>query len=304
MQHTQLTQLKENYKDIIQDEPGRTCLVHHDILRGNSPTIRLPPYRLAHTAQEVLREEIKSLLEQNIIEPSKSPWSAPIVLAPKKDGRTRMCVDYRKLNALTTGDPYPLPHIEDLINDIGRAKYITTLDLTKGYYQVPMGEDSREKTSFVTTYGKYQFVTMPFGLVSAPSTFQRLMDHVLQGLHSVSTAYLDDILICSDTWEEHVLHLTEVFGRLREAGLHIKDKKCNFAVNSGNYLGHVVGGGEVRLMDCKVKAVKEYERPQTKKQVRAFWVYVGDYRRFIPSFSTVANSWPELTRKNKENVVK
>ena len=105
MQHTQLTQLKEKYKDIIQYIPGRTCLVHHDILTGNSPPIRLPPYRLAHTAQEVLREEIKSLLEQNIIEPSKIPWSAPIVLVPKKDVTTRMCVDYRKLNAVTTGDP-------------------------------------------------------------------------------------------------------------------------------------------------------------------------------------------------------
>ena len=140
-----------------------------------------------------------------------------------------MCVDYRKLNTVTTVDPYPLPLIEDLINDIGRAKYITTLDLTKGYYQVPMGEDSREKTAFVTPYGKYQFVTMPFGLVSAPSTFQRLMDHVLHGLHSFSTAYLDDILICSDTWEEHVQHLTKVFGRLREAGLHIKGGPPHFS---------------------------------------------------------------------------
>ena len=167
-----------------------------------------------------------------------------------------------------------------------------------------MGEDSREKTAFVTPYGKYQFVTMPFGLVSAPATFQRLMDHVLQGLHSFSTAYLDDILIRSDTWEEHVQHLSEVFGRLREAGLHIKEKKCNFAVNSCNYLGHGVGGGEVRPMHCKVKAVKEYERPKTKKQVCAFLGLCGYYRRFMPSFSTVANSLTELTRKNKENVVK
>ncbi len=215
-----------------------------------------------------------------------------------------MCVGYRKLNAVTTGDPYPLSHLEDLINDIGRTKYITTLDLTNGYYQVPMGEDSREKTAFVTPYVKYKFVTMPFGLVSPPSMFQRLMDHVLQGLHGFSTAYLDDILIYSDTWEEHVLHLTEVFGRLREAGLHIKEKKCNFVVNSCNYLGHVVGGGEVRPMDYKVKAVKEYERLKTKKQVHAFLGLCGYYRRFITSFSTVANSLTELTWKNKENVVK
>ena len=133
-----------------------------------------------------------------------------------------MCVDYQKLNAVTTGDPYPLPHIEDLINDIGRAKYITTLDLTKGYYQVPMEEDSREKTAFVTPCGKHQFVTMPFGLVSAPSTFQRLMDHVLHGLHIFSTAYLDDILICSDTWEEHVQHLSELFGRSEKQDCTLK----------------------------------------------------------------------------------
>ena len=167
-----------------------------------------------------------------------------------------------------------------------------------------MGEDSREKTAFVTPYGKYQFVTMPLGLVSAPSTFQRQMDHVLQGLHIFSTVYLDDILIRSDTWKEYVQHLTEVFEILREAGLHIMEKKCNFAVNSCNYLGHVVGGGDVRPMDCKVKAVIEYERPKTKKQVHAFLGLCGHYCRFIPSFSTIVNSLTELSRNNKENAAK
>ena len=159
-----------------------------------------------------LREEIQTLLKKGIIEPSKSPWAAPIILVPKKDGTTRLCVDYRKLNAVTLGDPYPLPHVKDLINDIGKAKYITSLDLTKGYHQVPMESDSKLKTAFITPYGKYQYVTMPFGLVSAPSTFQRLMDHILQGLHGFATAYLDDNLIRSDTWEKH---LTVVFNRLQ-----------------------------------------------------------------------------------------
>ena len=120
-------------------------------------------------------------------------------------------MDYRKLNAVTLGDPYPLPHIEDLINDIGKAKYITTLDLTKGCHQVPMESDSKLKMAFITPYGNYQFITMPFGLVSAPSTFQWLMGHILQGLHGFATAYLDDILIHSDTWEEHPKHSTVVF---------------------------------------------------------------------------------------------
>ena len=140
--------------------------------------------------------------------------------------------------------------------------------------------------------------------MSAPSTFQRLMDHILQGLHGFATAYLDDILIHSDTWEEHVKYLTVVFNRLQQAGLTIKGKKCNFAVNTCTYLGHIVGGGEVRPMDCKVSAVKEYERPQTKNQVRAFLGQCGYYPRFIPSYSTLACPLAELTKKNKENVVK
>ena len=161
----------------------------------------------------------------------------------KKDGKLCMCVDHRKLNAITRGDPYPLRNIEEMINSIGKSPFITTLDLIKGYYQVPVAEGSREKTAFVTTYGKYQFRTVPFGLVTAPSTFQRLMDHVLEGIHQFTTAYLDDVLIHSATWEEHLHHLTTVFQRLRWAGLHIKREKCSFAANKYVYLGHVVRRG-------------------------------------------------------------
>ncbi len=206
---------------------------------------------MAHSSQEAIREEIRTLLHQGIIETSRSPWVAPIVLVTKKDGKLRMCVDYRKL-AITRGDPYPLPNIEEMINSIGKSPFITTLDLTKGYYQVPVAEGSREKTAFVIPYGKYQFQTVPFGLVTAPSTFQRLMDHVLEGIHQVTNAYLEDVLIHSATWEEHLHHLTTVFQRLRSAGLHIKGEKCSFAANKCVYLGHVVGRGVVEPMECKV----------------------------------------------------
>ena len=162
----------------------------------------------------------------------------------KKDGKLRMCVDYRKLNAITRGDPYPLPNIEEMINSIGKSPFITTLDLTKGYYQVPVAEGRSEKTAFVMPYGKYQFRTVPFGLVTAPSTFQRLMYHVLEGIHQFATAYLDDVLIHSTTWEEHLHHLTTVFQHLRSAGLHIKREKYSFAANKYVYLGTC--GGERR----------------------------------------------------------
>ena len=142
--------MKSQFKDVLQDVPGRTTLVHHKIPTQDAPPIRLPPYRLAHHSKQFLRAEIKTLLKQGIIEPSSSLWAAPIVLVAKKDGSQRMCIDYRKLNAITIGDPYPLPHIEELINGIGASKYITTLDLTKGYYQVPVAPEDKEKTAFIT----------------------------------------------------------------------------------------------------------------------------------------------------------
>ena len=172
--------------------------------------IRLLPYLLAHISQDFLHEEISTLLEQRIIEPSKSSWDPPIVLVPKRDGSKRICVNYRKINAITTGDPYPIPHIEELISNIGRAMFISMLDLMKGYYQVLMEQSSKEKTGFITLYGKYHFVTMPFGLVSATSTFKRLLDQGLQGLHHFALAYLDDILIHSVSWENHIQYLTLV----------------------------------------------------------------------------------------------
>ena len=154
--HMDLKKLKDKYKDVLKDVPIKTTLVQHDIPTGDAVPSRLPNYRLAHHSKEILREEIGSLLEQGIIKSSKSSWAAPIVLVVKKDGTKRMCVDYRKLNNVTTNDPYPLPYIEELIANIGPSKFISTLDLTKGYYQVPVNPKHCEKTAFVTPYGKYR----------------------------------------------------------------------------------------------------------------------------------------------------
>ena len=153
--HLDIEKFKEKYKDVIQDVPGKTQIVQHDICTGDAVPIRLPPYRLAQHSQEVLREEIRTLLDQEIIRPSKSRWAVPTVLVKKKDGTQSMCVDYRKLNKVTINDPYPLPNIKYRIANIGSSKFITTLDLTKGYYQVPVNPQQREKTAFVTPYGKY-----------------------------------------------------------------------------------------------------------------------------------------------------
>ena len=215
-----------------------------------------------------------------------------------------MCVDYRKLNNVSTNDPYPLPNIEELIANIGPSKFISTLELTKGYYQVPVNPKHCGKTAFVTPYGKYKFITMPFGLISAPSTFQRLMDEILSGLHEFAVAYLDDILIHSQTWEKHLEHLNTVFEKLREAGLTVKERKCTFGSGSCEHLGHVVGNGSVRPMDCKVVSVRDFNVPLTEKDVRSFLGVCGYYRKFMPNFSTKATPLTELTKKRMPNKVK
>ena len=188
-QQRDLEKLKEEFSDVISDVPGRTTVVEHHIATGDATPIRRPPYRLPHALRETLGEEIRELLALGIIRPSTSEWAAPIILVPKKDGSKRLCVDFRKLNQVTRADPYPIPRIEELIDHVGNAKFISALDLTKGYWQVPVDKESQPKTAFVTPFGKYEFTTMPFGLMGAPATFQRLMDKVLEDVDFADALY-------------------------------------------------------------------------------------------------------------------
>ena len=218
-------------------------------------------------------------------------------------GGVRFCVDYRKLNQVAKFDAYPMPRIDEVIDKIGPVKYITTLDLAKGYWQIPLSPESKEKTAFVTPFGLYEFEVMPFGLHNAPATFQRMMDHVFQGCESFAGAYLDDVVIFSLTWEEHLKHLAEVFSRLNEAGLTVKPQKCQFAQQEDHYLGHIIGGGKVCPDPAKIASVKDYPKPQTRKDVRAFLGLTGYYRRFVPSYSTIAAPLTDLTKKGRPDKV-
>lgn len=193
-----------------------------------------------------------------------------MVTVRKKDSTIRICVDYRRLNSYTKADAYPMPRVDELIDRVSGANYITTLDLTKGYWQVPVAKKDREKTAFTTPHGLFQFRRMPFGLQGAPATFQRMVDKLLDGLSDFASAYIDDIIIFSRTWNEHLTHLGSVLQRIQAAGLTVKRKKCQFGMAECVYLGHTVGSGRVQPEDVKVKAIQNFEVPRTKKQVRSF----------------------------------
>ena len=195
------------------------------------------------------------MLDVGVIAPSVSPWVSPIVLVPKKDGSVRFCVDYRKVNAGAKFDAYPMPRVEEVFDSIGPVGFITTVDLAKGYWQIPMAEDSQEVTAFTTPFGLFEFLVMPFGLHTAPATFQRWMNEVLRDCQRYAGAYLDDAVVFSCSWSEHLDHLLQVFTQIQKAGLTIKPSKCPFACNQVHYLGHIVGGGCLHPDPSKVEAV-------------------------------------------------
>ena len=302
-QKSQLKQVLLSYPDVIANAPGRTTLVQHYINVGDTAPIQQKPYRVPYSQRELVKKELDRMLDAQVIRTSTSPWASPIVLVAKKDGDVRFCVDYRKLNRVAKFDAYPMPRIEELIDTVGPARVISTLDLAKGYWQIPVDEGSKDKTAFTTPFGLYEFNVMPFGLHSAPATFQRMINHVLRDCWSFARAYIDDIVIFSSSWEEHLDHLCKVLSCLQEANLTIKMAKCQFGRSEVRYLGHVIGGGKVKPDPQKLEAVKDYPTPVCKRDVRAFLGLAGYYHHFVPHFSTVAEPLTELTKgRNPDKV--
>ena len=300
-QKEELTRLITSFTDIFAldaTELGTTTLVEHVVKTGDQAPIRQPVRRMPFALREDVDRMVEEMLDQGVIRPSSSPWASPVVLVRKKDGGMRFCVDYRRLNHVTKLDEFPLPRIDDTLDLLAGAKYFTTLDLASGYWQVAMDPASIEKTAFTTYSGLYEFRKMPFGLVNAPATFQRLMEVVLSGLARGNChVYLDDVLVFGRTLEEHNANLARVFGRIRGAGLRLKPKKCEFAQESVLYLGHVVSADGIQTNPEKLRAVNHYRTPVAVKPLRSFLGLAGYYRRFVPRFSKIASPLNALTRK-------
>ncbi|CAM4520045.1 unnamed protein product [Caretta caretta] len=243
------------------------------------------------------------MLQMGVILPSGSAWASPVVLVPKPDGEIHFCVDYRKLDAVTRPDNIPMPRTDELLEKLGRAQFISTLDLTKGYWQVPLDESAKERSAFTTHLGLYEFNVLPFGLRNAPATFQRLVDGLLAELGEYAVAYLDDVAIFLDSWADHLEHLQKVLERIREAGLTVKAKKCQIGLNRVTYLGHQVGQGTISPLQAKVDTIQKWPVPKSKKQVQSFLGLAGYYRRFVPQYSQIAAPLTDLTKKKQPNAV-
>ncbi len=271
--------------------------LHHSICTDNAEPKHQRPYRHSKFEEDFLKALVVELQVAGLIRASSSPWISPVVLVKKKDGGLRMCIDFRKLNAVTKRDPYQLPMIDSLINRMQGCQYFSNIDVLSAFWNVPMAEEDIEKTGFTTSFGNYEWLRMPFGLINASSTFQRLMDKVTSGLNSTA-AYIDDVFVFSTSWEDHLQALDKTLSRLVEAGLKCKLSKCSFAGDSVKCLGQVVSRDGVTIDEDKLQAIRDLPRPNDATGVRSFVGFVNYFRQFIDKYAETCQPLHALTKKN------
>lgn len=290
--------LIKKFPVLFSDVPSQTTVLEHDIDVGDCSPIKQNSYRVNPIKREIMQEETAYLLEHGFAVPSSSPWSSPCLLVPKSGGKFRFCTDYRKVNSITKPDSYPLPRMDDCIDRVGAAKFVTKLDLLKGYWQIPLTARASEISAFVTPDHFLQYKRMAFGMRNAPATFQRLMRIVLAGLENCE-AYLDDIVVYSSDWQQHLTSLYAVFHRLSDASLTLNLAKCEFGKAVVTYLGKCVGQGQVRPVDIKVECIIDFPAPKTKRELRRFLGMTGYYRAFCKNFAEVASPLTNLLGQAK-----
>ena len=296
VQRKELAEVITQYREVFPDVPSKTNLIEHDVDVGDSAPIKQHPYRVSPMKKELLDKEVQYMLENDIIEESQSNWSSPCILVPKHDGGFRFCTDFRKVNDKTKSDSFPIPRIADCIDQIGNAKFVSTFDMLKGYWQVPLTQRAHEISAFVTPSGLYQYKVMPFGMKNAPATFQRMVNKLVRDIDGCE-GYIDDVVIFSDNWSDHVRQIKCFFQIMREAKLTINLMKSEFGKATVKYLGHIVGQGQVRPLDAKIQTIVKYPIPTSRKELARFLGMAGYYRNFCLNFLDIAAPLTNLLSK-------
>ena len=294
VQRKELAEVITQYREVFPDVPSKTNLIEHDVDVGDYAPIKQHPYRVSPMKKELLDKEVQYMLKNDIIEESQSNWSSPCILVPKHDGGFRFCTDFRKVNDKTKSDSFPIPRIADCIDQIGNAKFVSTFDMLKGYWQVPLTQRAREISAFVTPSGLYQYKVMPFGMKNAPATFQRMVNKLVRDIDGCE-GYIDDVVIFSDNWSDHIRQIKRFFQIMREAKLTINLMKSEFGKATVKYLGHIVGQGQVRPLDAKIQTIVKY--PTSRKELARFLGMAGYYRNFCLNFSDIAAPLTNLLSK-------
>ncbi|MCH80874.1 Ty3/gypsy retrotransposon protein, partial [Trifolium medium] len=297
----EIAMLLHTYKNLFKPPTALPPNRYHNhaipLMEGANP-VKVKPYRYPHSQKAQIEIMIQDMLQQGIIQTSTSPFSSPIVLVKKKDGTWRFCTDYRALNAITVKDCFPIPTVDELLDELFGAKFFSKLDLRSGYHQILLQPEDRYKTAFRTHQGHYEWLVMPFGLTNAPATFQSLMNHIFQhALRKYVLVFFDDILVYSSNWQDHLKHLDAVMQILQENTLFVKLSKCSFGVLEIEYLGHMVTGHGVSMDKDKVQAVINWPTPKNVNQLRGFLGLTGYYRRFIKSYAKIASPLTDLLKK-------
>jgi len=296
------------YQDIFYlpgDRLSSTDAAQHTITveTGTEP-INTRPYRLPETQKVEVGEQVKKLLQKGTIEESSSPWNSPILVVPKRiDGsgqqKFRLVVDYKELNEKTAGNTYPLPDITEILEQLGQAKYFSCLDLAMGYHQIDMDQSDSDKSAFSTKEGHWEYKRMPFGLKTAPATFQKMINNVLSVLTGTRCyVFLDDIVLYANSLVDHDRKLRDVFKSLRKHNLKLQLDKCEFLRKDVIYLGHKTSEHGVEPDARKIEVIKNFPTPKTTKQLRRFLGLVAYYRRFVPQFSKIASLLHKLLKRD------
>jgi len=296
--HKQIREMLHTHSAMRDGTLGAIHATEHAVVTpADAVPIRAQPYRTGPFKRQIIADQINKMLKLKVIEPSHSAWASPVVIVPKKNGKARFCVDYRRLNNITKKDAYPLPGMEDCLDSVGDAKVFTSLDCTAGYWKVPLRPADREKTAFTTHAGIYHWLSMPFGLTNAPATFQRALDIILSGLKwQLCLVYLDDVIIFSASAEQHVKDVDVVLTRLREAGVTLNLEKCTWFSDENEYFGHIVRPGQLHVHNKNVDALNHASFPTTKTQLKSFLGMCNVYRRFVKDFAKRAKPLNAMTR--------